>query len=440
MKNNEDQIKLLKDILKLIRQKSDSISGEIFKDMGRSSIETHISEIVVIKEELKYFIKNLKKISKPKRVLTPFQLQPGKSYIKNEPYGTVLIIAPWNFPFHLSLVPAIGALAAGNKVIIKTSPQAPNSSRLLFKMFNEDLKSDFIRIEEGGAEKVLALLEEKIDFIFFTGSEKNGRKIYELAAKKMIPIIMELSGQNPLIFHSDGYLKALNRIVWGKLLNAGQTCLSPNHLFVHHTKKEALIQSFSDVVKEFYGGQVLESNDYPKIINKNEFDRLVEIIDKNTENLILGGESNAGSLKIEPTLIEIKIEDAKDSSLLNSEIFGPILPIISYNDINDVIHIINKNSAPLSIYIFSSDKELIDQITNETISGSICVNDCLVQGSNPHFPFGGVQNSGIGKYHAIHSFDAFSNPKSILIRSKKFSLIPRFPPFSKKIFKIYDHL
>ncbi len=431
---------IIKQIYRLIKKNEVEILEVLFKEFSRNVIESKISEIVVINEEIKSVLKNLKKWSKLKRVPTPFQLQPGKSYIKREPYGTVLIISPWNFPFHLSLVPAIGALAAGNKVIIKTSPLAPNSSRLLHKMFNEELQSDLIRVEEGGKEKVLAILEEKIDFIFFTGSEKNGREIYQLAAERMIPIIMELSGQNPLIFHSDGYLKALNRIVWGKLLNAGQTCLSPNHLFVHHTKKEALIQSFRDVLNEFYGEQILENTDYPKIINTGEFERLVEIIHENRESLILGGKSNIDSLKIEPTLIDVKIESAKDSSLLNTEIFGPILPIISYDNINEVIQLINENSAPLSIYIFSSDKELINQVANQTISGSICVNDCLVQGSNPHFPFGGVQNSGIGKYHGIHSFNAFSNPKSILIRSKKFSLIPRFPPFSKKIFKIYDHM
>lgn len=438
--NIQNRKDLLKRLLILIKDNSTRITEGIFNDMGRSPIETHISEIVVVKEELKYFIKNIKKLCRPKKVSTPFQLLPGKSYIKYEPFGTVVVISPWNFPFHLSLVPAIGAFAAGNKVLIKTSPKAPKSSSLLKDIINNQLNSEWIRVVEGDEATAKDLIEKEADFVFFTGSERSGREVYKLAAEKFIPVVMELGGQNPLIFHADGSLKTINRLVWGKLLNAGQTCLSPNHAFVHHSVKDAFINSFKDTVHEFYGEDILMNDDYPKIIDADDFKKLNLLIEKNRNSIISGGKSNAEKLKIEPTLIEVSNMEVVSSELLKSEIFGPILPVVFYSEIDEIIKQINQNTPPLSTYIFSSDKKLIHKIEAETTSGSICVNDCLVQGSNPHFPFGGVKNSGIGQYHSEYSFKAFSNPKSVLIRSKKLSLIPRFPPFSKKIFKIYDHI
>lgn len=431
---------ILKSILSLILKNQELICDALRQDMGRSSVESHISELVVVKEELKYFIKNIKKLEAPRKVPTPFQLQPGKSYIKNEPYGTVLIISPWNFPFHLGLVPAIGALAAGNRVIIKTSPHAHQSSRLLSRIINEELNSELIRVEEGGNEKVHELLQKKIDFIFYTGSEKNGREIYQMAAQKMIPIVMELGGQNPLIFHKDGYLKAIERIVWGKLLNAGQTCLSPNHIFVHESIKDAFVDEYIRKVFAFYGQDTLQNGDYPQIINEANFNRLSRIIEENRKYLTYGGETDITSLKIAPALLELDFNTARESSLLTAEIFGPILPVISYRDEKEVIDLIASQASPLALYLFSSDKKLLRELSNETHSGSICVNDCLVQGSNPNFPFGGVHQSGIGKYHGYYSFQTFSHPKNILIRSKKWGLIPRFPPYSKAIFNIYKYI
>lgn len=438
--SSNERKEIIKELLFLMKKNSFEITSVLTNELNRAPIETHISEIVVVKEELKYFIKNVKKLCRAKRVPTPFQLLPGKSYIKYEPFGTVVVISPWNFPFHLSLVPAVGALAAGNKVLIKTSPKAPLSSLLLKDIINNQLDSEWIRVVEGDDTTARDLIEKEADFVFFTGSEKSGHEVYKLAAEKFIPVIMELGGQNPLIFHADGSIKTMNRLVWGKLLNAGQTCLSPNHAFVHHSVKEEFIKSFKNTVHEFYGNALFSNEDYPKIIDSKDFNKLNTLIEKNKNAIIVGGKSNAEKLKIEPTLIEVNSTDAKSSELLNNEIFGPILPVIFYSEMDEVIKQINYNKPPLCIYIFSSDKKLISKIEEETTSGAICVNDCLVQGSNPNFPFGGVQNSGIGKYHGIHSFNTFSNPKNVLIRSKKISLIPRFPPFNKKIFKVYDYL
>jgi len=433
--------KILNKLNKLLISNELIISEVLLDELGRHQTETLISEIIVIKEELKLSIANISTWDKPKKVSTPFQLLPAKSYIKYEPFGTVLIIAPWNFPFHLSIVPAIGAVAAGNKVIIKTSPLAPKSSTLLKKIINEELNSEFIQVIEGNENILEEIINhQKIDFIFFTGSPSNGKKVYQVAAKYMLPIVMELGGQNPLIFHKDGNLNAVKRIAWGKLLNAGQACLAPNHFFIHISLKDVFVNKLIRVINDFFGENPIERSDLTNILNMEKFQRITDLMDENNSYLIYGGKKSADKLKIEPTIYEIPLSELDSNSLIINEVFGPLFPIVYYENLDDVIEKINQMSSPLSIYVFSESNNILKQVENNTKSGSICVNDCLVQGANPNFPFGGVGNSGIGKYHGYNSFTTFSNPKNVLVRSSKFSLIPRFPPYSKKIFNIFKFL
>ena len=435
------RLELLKSISKLVQLNGDEISRVCYLDFGRSEVETQISELIVIKEELKLCISNISGWAKPKKVRTPFQLQPGSSYIQYEPYGTVLVIAPWNFPFHLSLVPAIGALAAGNKVIIKTSPLAPNSSRLLNKIINHDLHSDYISVEEGDDSKVEEILQrQSIDFVFFTGSTRNGQQLYPLVAKYMLPIVMELGGQNPLIFHEDGNLNAVNRIVWGKLLNAGQACLAPNHIFVHNSLKGVFVPKIVETILGFYGTDSLSSSDLASILNKQKFDRLVNLLEPNSLYLTHGGRYDVERLKIEPSVFEIPFSEINRNTLINDEIFGPVFSVVYYDKIDDVLSFTASSPSPLAVYLFTSQKAIIKKVEFSIKSGSLCVNDCLVQGANANFPFGGVGSSGIGKYHGYHSFKTFSNAKNVLIRSSRFNLIPRFPPYASRIFKIFKYV
>jgi aldehyde dehydrogenase (NAD+) len=433
-------VEVLNHLNRLIKSHEPQIAVCLKNELGRHSVESYISEIIVIKEEIKFALSNIKKWHTPQKVITPFQLQPAQSYIHYEPYGTVLIVAPWNFPFHLSLVPAIGALAAGNKVIIKTSPRAPESSRLIFEIINNKLNSDLLKVVEGGSETVAELIAKDTDFIFFTGSAKHGKEVYKLAAGKMLPVVMELGGQNPLIFHNDGFLKAVDRIVWGKLLNAGQTCLAPNHVFIHHSVKDDFLKEFKKQVGVFFGNNVLDNDDYPRLIDSDKFFEIDEIISKNKDRIVCGGKSDEIKLKIEPTLLDFNIDEINRLGVIENEIFGPVLPMITYQNIDDVMKIISASQSPLAIYAYTSDSKLIDNLTQKTKSGSVCINDCLVHGANPYFPFGGVRQSGIGKYHGKHSFLTFSNAKSVLTRSKRFSLIPRFPPYSKRIFEIFKFI
>jgi len=411
-------------MLELVRSRQDEICHAALADMGRSEVETHISEIVVIKEELKLFIRNLRRWARPQRVSTPIQLFPAKSYLMREPFGKVLVIAPWNFPFHLSLVPAIGALAAGNTVVIKPSPHAPACAALLAKLINEELRSERIWVLPADEASVQDTVRNGVQFIFFTGSPAHGREVNKLAAEYMIPAVMELGGQNPLIYHGDADEALVKRIVWGKFLNAGQTCLSPNHVFVHESKREAFLRSFRNATDEMYGADALTSEKYASIINERQYRRLEELLERHSGRIISGGMKDGARQRIAPALAEVPLQEAKTSELVQNEIFGPICPVIFYKDVNDVLDIVKQHS-PLVVYLFSRDKNLRKRLSSTTTSGAVCVNDCLVHGANPNFPFGGTHGSGIGKYHGKYSFLIFSNTKGVLVRSR-LDLMPRF--------------
>ena len=424
----KDRLKLLEIIGVSLSNNLELILDTLEQDLGRHPTESMMAEIVVIKEELKLFKRNLKKWLKPKKVPTPLQLLHSSSEIQLNPLGRVLIISPWNYPFHLSLVPAIGAIAAGNSVVIKPSELAPNSSHLLAKIINEEVKSPLIKVQEGGKEIVEKLLEEKFDKVFFTGSEEKGKLVYAAAAKQLTPVTLELGGKNPLIVDKTIDLSLVRRIVWGKFLNAGQTCLAPDYALVHQDIFDDFVKAVVCQIKQFYGNTPVDSSSLTRIINTPHFKRLLSVMDDNKLELIHGGTSDEKTLKIAPTLLKLDMLDFT----LDEEIFGPILPIITYRKVDEIITFIEKYPTPLVTYVFSSTKATIDFIKEQIHCGAVSINDCLMHGANPNLPFGGIGSSGIGKYHGLHSLLCFSNQKTVFKKSRFFEISLKFPPYTKK--------
>ena len=429
--NITERLQLLDKLSNLVSAYIDDIHHALNKDLGRHAAESCIAETVVIQEEIKLFRKNLRRWLKPKKASTPISLFPSTSKIQLDPLGKVLIISPWNFPFHLSLVPAIGAIAAGNSVTIKPSEFAPHSSKLLAKIINEEIKSPFLKVVEGGIKDVKKLLTLKFDKIFFTGSVEKGKSVYKAAAKHLTPVTLELGGKNPLIVDKSANLKLIKRIVWGKFLNAGQTCLAPDYALVHKDILDSFTQQFTLQLKAFYGSKPLESDSLASIVNKLHFKRLNQIlIDKSTQ-IIAGGSVNEQTLKIAPTLLKFNISEFD----LEDEIFGPILPIISYQDDIEVLNFVKRYPNPLVSYAFTSRKSFIHILSSQSRTGAISFNDCLMHGANPNLPFGGVGSSGIGKYHGYHSLLSFSNQKTIFKKNAWGDIKLKFPPYTKSKLK-----
>ncbi|NKQ38430.1 MAG: aldehyde dehydrogenase [Methanosarcinales archaeon] len=426
------RINMLKKLKSLLAEYEEDIFKALKKDLGRTDYETFIAENVVIYDELKSAIKNLKKWMKPQKVSTPIQLQFAKSKIHSEPLGQILIIAPWNYPFHLSLAPLVGAICAGNCVIIKPSEIAKNASKVLAKLINDNFQKEYIHVIEGDKETVNDLLELKHNLVFFTGGATVGKIIYQKAAKFLTPVILELGGKCPCIVHKDAQIDvAVKRIIWGKFLNSGQTCLAPDYLLIHNDIKEEFTEKLKKTLISFYGKNPLKSKFLSKIVNKKHFNRLSALMKEG--NVVFGGEHNEELLKISPTILDrINV----DSKIMQDEIFGPILPIIYYSDINETIDIINNIPKALSLYLFTKDKNIKEFIINNTSSGSIGINDCLMQAANGNMPFGGVGESGIGSYHHKYSFNTFSHQKSIMDKKTWFDPSIRYLPYKKENLKI----
>ncbi|PGZ51135.1 aldehyde dehydrogenase [Bacillus anthracis] len=376
--------------------------------------------------------KNLKKWMKPEKKKTPIHLFPAKSYIVKEPYGTVLIIGPFNYPFQALIEPLIGAIIAGNCVVLKPSENTPNVAAVIRHMINETFDEKYIRVIEGDKEITSLLINAPFDYIFFTGSVQVGKIVMEAAAKNLVPVTLELGGKSPVIVDKTANLDlAAKRIVWGEFLNTGQTCIAPDYVLVESQIKDELISKMKEVILSFYGENPLMSKDYGRIVNEREFNRLISIIEQDKSNIVFGGNYKKEELFITPTLMQAKSWD--DAVMLN-EIFGPILPIMEYNGINNAIQMINNRPKPLALYLFTEDKKTEKEVLNRISFGGGCVNYTLLHAANHHLPFGGVGNSGMGSYHGEHSFDLFSHHKSIVKKSKKLDFgFLLFPPYNDKI-------
>lgn len=422
------QLRNLRDSIKKYEKE---MLDALYKDLGKSEFEGYTTEVGFILNSIKYAIKNLNKWIKPKKVRTSIFQFPSKAYIIPEPYGTVLIIGSFNYPFQLMIEPLIGAIAAGNCAILKPSEATTNVTKLLEKIIKETFDSSYIRLVQGEKETTEALINLPFDYIFFTGSVAVGKVVMEAASKNLVPVTLELGGKSPAIVDKSANLEVIvSRILYGKFINVGQTCIAPDYILVHKEIKEKLIEMLKKTIVDFYGNNILENRDYGRIVNEKHFDRLTKILRIDRKKIIYGGDYNKESLFIEPTLLnDITYEDA----VMENEVFGPILPILDYEDLDDVIKTLNIHHKPLALYIFTEDKKVEEKILNKVSFGGGCINDTLSHATEVCLPFGGVGNSGMGTYHGKESFQTFSHRKSILKKSTKINFKFIFPPYRDKV-------
>lgn len=399
------------------------------EDLNKSEFESYATEIGIILEEINIIQRGLKKWAKPKRVKTPIKHFLSHSYIYTEPYGVALIISPWNYPFQLAFAPLIGAIAAGNSVILKPSEYSSKTSEVISRIIGEAFDEEYICVVEGGREESSELLKQKFDHIFFTGSTTVGRIVMEAAAKQLTPVTLELGGKSPCIVDREANIElAAKRIVWGKYINAGQTCVAPDYLLVQEEIKEPLVRCMKKYIEDFYGENPIESQDYPRIINNRHFNRLSSFLEKG--NILIGGNRDEDNLYIEPTIID---KVTWDDPIMGEEIFGPILPIIKYKEIQEVIDTVNSKPRPLALYYFTTNKSNERKIINSISYGGGCINDTIVHVASAYLPFGGIGESGMSSYHGKVSFEVFSHKKSVLKKSNLFDINLRYPPYENKI-------
>ena len=432
--------KLLRNLKKEILSNEDKIFRALNDDLRKSNYETYLTEIGILISEIDLFLSNLEKWAKPKKVKSSLLSFPSSDYIYSEPYGKVLILSPWNYPFQLAILPLMSAVAAGNTVVLKPSEHAPNTSSLIKEMVEKIFDKSHALVIEGAADTASKLLEYRWDYIFFTGSVKIGKIVAAAAAKHLTPTTLELGGKNPCIIDDTIDLKLTSRrIVWGKFVNAGQTCIAPDFLIVKRNIKEQLIHHLSKEIERAYGKDPKESEDYPRIVNKTNLFRLSNLI-KETK-ILFGGEYDSDSCYFSPTIID---EPRIDSPIMNEEIFGPILPIISYDDENQIEKLISKYEKPLALYVFSTNKKFSEKIIRKYSFGGGAINDTIIHVGNPNLPFGGVGHSGIGAYHGKASFDLLSHKKSIVKKGNWLDIKIRYAPYKgkleyvKKFFKLFS--
>lgn len=407
----------------LLRANEELLHQAIYKDFKKSAFENNTTEISLLYHDIKEAIKNIKKWSAKKKVRTNLANLPGKSYIIPEPLGVSLIIGAWNYPYQLSLAPAIAAMAAGNTVMLKPSELPINTSNVMAKLINENFEPQFFKVIEGGVAETQELLDQKFDKIFFTGSIAVGKIVYQAAAKNLIPVTLELGGKSPAIITADCDLKiSVKRLIWAKYLNAGQTCIAPDYVVVHKkVKEEFLILAKKEIDQSKF---LIEEDNYVQIIDQKNLQRLIALIDE--DKIYTGGEYNLENRIIEPTILtNVTFED----KVMQDEIFGPILPVLEYDDLDKIIHQIKARPKPLSCYVFTNDKNIKRKILDEISFGGGAVNDAVMHISNSNMGFGGVGESGIGSYHGEHGFRAFSHYKGILEK----------PTWIEPNFKYYPH-
>ncbi|GAA0826074.1 aldehyde dehydrogenase [Clostridium tertium] len=425
------RINNLKKLKNLIKENEQDIMDALYKDLRKSNFESYATEIGIVYDELNLHIKNLRKWSKREKRKSPIVHFPAKSYIYKDPYGVTLIIGPFNYPFQLVIAPLIGAISAGNCAIIKPSESTQNIALLLEKIINENFKENYIRVVNplGGKDTVSYLLDLKFDYIFFTGSVRVGKIIMEKASKNLIPVTLELGGKSPCIVDNSAKLNlAAKRIVWGKFLNAGQTCVAPDYILVQKDIKEKLLKELKKELLLQFGSDIKSSSDFPRIINKHSLLRLKNYL--NDGEIYFGGSVDEKDLYLEPTILT----NIKENSLImEEEIFGPILPILEYSSLDEALtYVINKDK-PLALYYFSEDSTSIEKVLNSTTSGGVTINDTIIHVASSYLPFGGVGPSGMGAYHGKASFDVFTHKKSVIKRGTFIEFPIKFAPYNNKI-------
>lgn len=418
--------KALKRLQKEIIAKEDAICGAIYADFKKPKFETLAAETQFVLAELKLVIKNIDLWARPERKSATLMNWPSSDWIYKEPYGTVLIIAPWNYPFQLAIAPLIGAIAAGNTAVIKPSEATPNTSKIISDIINAVFTEVHVGVVEGGVEVSRDLLAQKWDYIFFTGSTRVGKIVYESAAKHLTPVTLELGGKNPCIVDETASIAlSAKRIVWGKFLNAGQTCIASDYILVHKSVKDKLIAALKQSITKCYGENMEASPDFSRTVNQGHYNGLKAMLEG--EEIIFGGNSNDNDNYLSPTLVN---EPKLDSKLMHGEIFGPILPIIAYETDDDIHKHIMNYGKPLATYVFSNNKKFQQKIINNYSFGGGAINDTVIQITNKKLPFGGVGASGIGAYHGKTSFELFSHQKAIIKKANWLDAPLRYPPYN----------
>ena len=413
----------------MLNEKEQDIFSALDRDLKKPVFESFTSELLMVQKEIGIIIKNLKEWAAPKRVSGSLLNFPSQDFLLSEPYGTVLMISPWNYPFQLTMVPLVGAVGAGNTVVLKPSESAPHTSKVLIDILSAVFPYDWVSVVEGDAQVAQALLKERWDYIFYTGSTQVGKIVAKAAAEHLTPVTLELGGKSPCVVDGTAPLqKTARRIVWGKFLNCGQTCIAPDYVLVKSKYKDALIQALIEEIEKAFGVDAQNSKDYGRIIHEKHLKKLEA--DLKNQKTIYGGKTIAKELFFGPTLVD---QPAMDSSLIQDEIFGPILPILSYDTLEDIDEVLTELKNPLAFYVFSQNKKFINTLIQNYPFGGSVVNDVLVHFTNPKLPFGGIGNSGVGAYHGKYSFDLMSHTKPVVKRSFWLDLPQRYAPYPKSI-------
>lgn len=420
--------KTLKNLKNAILANEQEIYRALRADLGKSNCESYMCEIGLVLSEISYMLKHIRSFSRKRTVLTPFSQFPSKSFQKRSPYGVVLIISPWNYPFMLTFDPLADALAAGNTVILKPSAYSPNTSRIIEKIIRSCFSPELVNVVTGGRAENVSLLNQKFDYIFFTGSQNVGKDVMRYAAEHLTPVTLELGGKSPCIVDESANLKlAARRIVFGKFLNCGQTCVAPDYIYCHESIKDSLIRELITQIKTQFSPDPLHNADYGRIISEKHFKRLCGLFSASA--VVYGGKSDADTLKIEPTLLSpVSFSDA----VMQEEIFGPLLPIVTWKTQNEVIDTLNTLPHPLALYLFSSDKKFIRKVTDRCNYGGGCINDTIIHLATSRMGFGGVGESGMGSYHGKKGFETFSHEKSMVDKKTWLDLPMRYQPYTRR--------
>ncbi|MBT0812002.1 aldehyde dehydrogenase family protein [Litoribacter ruber] len=445
LSTKEERARKLSKLREWIKKNKAEIRKALYADFKKPATEVDLTETYLVLSEINLALKNLSKWMQPKKVKNPITLTGSSAYIQYEPKGTSLIISPWNFPFQLAVTPLVSAIAAGCTAIMKPSESSPHTSALLRRMVMEVFSRDDVALFEGEVEVATMLLEKPFDHIFFTGSPKVGRIVMKAAAENLSSVTLELGGKSPVIIDKNANLEdAAQKIVWAKFMNAGQTCIAPDYLMVHSSIVDPFLAEVKNQIHKMYGSKgkaIAKSKDYARIINERHHKQLSRLLSDarlKGASIFFGGDTDEEENYLEPTILT-QVTEAMD--IMHEEIFGPILPVVTYTDIEDIVHTINSKPKPLALYIFSDEQFVIDFVLSNTSSGGVCINDCIVHYMSPDLPFGGVNESGIGKAHGHFGFKAFSNEKAVL--KQRVGMTPAkmfYPPYGfaeKRISKLF---
>ena len=420
------RIRALKKLKQAIAENEGKIAEALRKDLGKSGLEGFMSETGLVLSEITYMLRHVRRYAKEKTVYTPMAQFASRSYVKPTPYGVALIMSPWNYPFQLTMDPLVDALAAGNTAIVKPSAYSPATSEVIAALISSVFPPEYVAVVTGGREENQCLLNQKFDYIFFTGSQAVGREVMRKAAGNLTPVTLELGGKSPCIVDASAKIPlAARRIVFGKFLNCGQTCVAPDYILCDPRVKEELLSCLSAEIRRQFGPEPLRNENYGKIINAKHFDRLTRLIDP--QKVVCGGKWDADALRIEPTVMDnVTLDDA----VMQEEIFGPVLPVLTFEGIPEVVSHVNSREKPLALYIFSEDKRNIRRVTSQCCYGGGCVNDVIIHLATSSMGFGGVGESGMGAYHGKTGFDTFSHRKSILDKKTFLDLPMRYQPYT----------